>query len=286
MKKKIIIILFLLALATSFFGCGQPASNGPTIAATTLPVWQFASELCTGTDIRVERIITGPVSCVHDYSLSVTQMRTLEQADGVFLSGAGLEHAFMGSLTDRLEHVYDCSSGASLLPGEEPGEYDPHIWLDPTCAADMVSNICQGLISLYPDCKDRFFDNETRLLARLQRLQADGTELLAGLSCRSLITFHDGFSYFARAFDLEILAAMEIETGSEPAASELERIAELIRTQHIPAVFAEANGSRSAADTIARETGASVWILDMAMASEDYFAAMEQNLQVIREALQ
>ena len=78
---------------------------------------------------------------------------------------------------------------------------------------------------------------------------------------------------------------MEIEAGSEPSARELEDIVRLLREQEIPAVFTEINGTADAAELVARETGCAVFSLDTAISAADYFAAMRQNIDTIKEAL-
>jgi len=100
-----------------------------------------------------------------------------------------------------------------------------------------------------------------------------------------MITFHDGFSYFAEAFDLRILAAVEEEAGSETSAQKLKTLITVVEEHQLPAIFVEANGSTASASVIAAETGIKVFTLDMAITGESYFTAMYQNIQTIKEAL-
>ncbi len=284
--SKWIMTAVLLLLLT---GCSssQPAH----IAATTGPVAQFAEAIAEGTEITVAQVITENVSCLHDYSLSVRQMEALTTSHAVLLSGAGLEETMEDALRG-VTTVYDCSSGVSLLEtgGHEhhdhdhEHEYDPHIWLDPTNAAIMAKNICAALTELYPAHAVTFRSNTDALVSRLQELQAYGEETLSSLSCRELITFHDGFSYFAHAFDLTVAAAIEEESGSEASAAELIAIMELVEEHGVPAVFTEVNGSVSAADIIEAEIGTPHFALDMAM-NGDYFSAMTYNIDTLKEAL-
>ena len=108
------------------------------------------------------------------------------------------------------------STGVDTLPGED-GE-DPHIWLDPANCILMCKNIAAGLAEFYPDKQPLIEQNLSAVTAEYEAAQTYGEETLKALSCRELVTFHDGFSYFARAFGLEVAAAMEIEEGSEPSA--------------------------------------------------------------------
>ena len=294
MKKLFLPIPLLLSLLLLLTGCAK-APEPVDVAATTLPVYEFTQALCQGTELRVGRLVTESVSCLHDYSLNVNQVRLAEQAQVLVLSGAGLEDFMEDLLAGKT--AIDASQGIALLEGEEhdheeQGEHDghhhesdPHIWLSPENAKIMAQNICQGLTRQYPQWEPVFTDNLQSLLTRLDALEQYGQKTLKTLSCRELITFHDGFSYFAQAFDLHILAALEEESGSEASAKELISLIRLARSHSLPAVFVEKNGSASAADILCRETGAKKATLDMAMAGDSYFDAMYHNIDTIKEAL-
>ena len=291
MKKIIPFLIFVMLLS----GCGK-AETPPDIAATTLPVYDFTQALCQDTPLRVGRLITESVSCLHDYSLKVYQVKMAEAAQTLVISGAGLEE-FMEDILDGSKTI-DASQGINMLPGQEEDhhdhqdddghhhESDPHIWLSPENGKRMARNICQGLTELYPQYADTFQRNLTPLLEELDALEAYGQQELENLSCRELITFHDGFSYFARAFDLEILAAVEEESGSEASAKELIGLITLVRSRGVPAIFTETNGSPSAAGIIGAETGVKIRALDMAMAGDSYFDAMYRNIRAIKEAME
>ena len=291
MKKIFLLLLPLLLL----WGCTPKPSAD--IAATTLPVYDFTSALCQGTPLTVTRLVTEEVSCLHNYSLNVRQVQAAEAADVIVQSGAGLEEF----LHDVLENksVIDASEGIDLLCAEEDEDHhehhaheghsheeDPHIWLSPENAALMAENICRGLCQHYPQYQGVFQSNLPGLLEQLASLQAYGEQELAGLSCREMIPFHDGFSYFARSFGLTIVEAVEEESGSEASARELIHLIELVREHNLPAIFIERNGSSSAASILSRETGAKVYTLDMAMSGSSYFDAMYHNIDTIKEALQ
>lgn len=288
------IILTAALAAALLCGCAPKADYAP-IAATTLPVWDFTSRLCQDTPLAVTRLVTEQVSCLHDYSMNVRQVKAAEAAQVVVISGAGLEDFLDDLLLDV--PTIDASRGISLLHSEEGHEEeeheedehhheeDPHIWLSPENAQVMAKNICEGLSRQYPDYEDTFRANLGKLLSQLEALQSYGEEQLSGLQCRELIPFHDGFSYFAQAFHLTILESVEEESGSEASAKDLIHLTELVREHNLPAIFTEVSGSDSAARVIARGTGCKVYALDMAMSGDSYFEAMYHNIDTIREAL-
>ena len=292
--RRICLILLLVCLLLS--GC-QTADTPAMVVATTLPVYDFTVALCQNTDITVERLINESVSCLHDYSLSVSQVKAVESAEIIVCSGAGLED-FLRDLLENSVKV-DASAGISLLctshshdhddhahhAHEDTQEVDAHIWLSPANASCMAKNIAAGLIDHYPQHEQQIQNNLTALLQNLDVLQQYGQQTLSELRSRDLITFHDGFSYFADSFDLHILEAVEEESGSEASAKELIHLITLVQDYKLPAIFTETHGSVSAANVISRETGANIYALDMCMGDTGYFEAMYRNIDTIKEAL-
>lgn len=292
MKKLLFYVLVLYLFLIP--GCGENIVPYD-IVATTLPVYEFTSCLCNGTDLSVGRLVTESVSCLHDYTLQVSQMRMIEDSEVIVISGAGLED-FLEDVLSSADHVVDASRQAHIHTGEHLDGHnhdhnhehtnDPHIWLNTENAAIMANNICEGLSKRYPEYQDIFQLNLDTLINQIEALQLYGNKQLSNLSCRKLITFHDGFAYFAEGFDLEILEAIEEESGSEASAAEIIHLIRLIRHNKLPAVFTEISGSDACASILAMETGVKVFTLDMAMAGDSYFDSMYHNIDTIKEALE
>ena len=291
--KRFLCIFLVVFLCVSITGC-KPNTD-MQVVATTAPMYEFAARICNGTDIKVGCIITENVSCLHDYTLQTKQVQMIENAEVIILSGAGLED-FLLDLLNQSGTIIDGSASIELLCSESGNdhhgddhnhhhEYDPHIWLSPANARQMAQNICDGLQRLYPQYADQFNNNLQELLTELTELESYGNKQLEPLSNRQLVTFHDGFAYLAEAFNMEILHAIEEESGSEASAKELIEICQLIEINKIPAIFTEQNGSVSAADIISAETGSPIYQLDMAMSGDGYIQAMYHNIDTLKEAL-
>lgn len=287
--KRVIPFILLLLLLTGCTASREPAQ----VAATTLPVYEFTCRIVDGTGISVTRLVTESVSCLHDYSLNVDQVKAVEAADLVVISGAGLEEFMDDILHDR--NTIDASEGIGILEcGHEHDhdhdhghhhEVDSHIWLSPDNAMVMAQNICAGLSAQFPEYAAAFDANLTSLLADIQELDHYAHNQLENLSTRDMITFHDGFGYLADAFHLHILEAVEEESGSEASAQELKHLITTVREHDLPAVFTETYGSASAAQVIARETGVKLFSLDMAIGGDSWFTAMYHNIDTIKEAM-
>lgn len=291
--KRILYYCLLILCIFFLFGCSG-SQQQTQILATTKPVYDFTVFLCENTGLSVELLVTENVSCLHDYTLQVRQMRKIETAELIILSGAGLED-FLHKPLENTTHKIDASNTVQLLCGHEEENHDaahhhhdndPHIWLSVPNARIMAKNIVNGLLERYPQYEEQFLRNFETLSFRFDELEQYGNQMLSKLTSRELITFHDGFGYFAEAWDLTILHALEEESGSEASAEELKELIELVRSHQLPAIFVEENGSTSASQIIANETGVSIHSLSMAMSQDtNYFDAMHHNINVIKEAL-
>jgi len=294
--KKLILISILTIYCLVLFGCA-PANSQVDVAATTLPVYEFTQWICQGTGITTGRIVTQEVSCLHDYTLQVSQMRMVEGADVVIISGAGLE-GFLEDAMNASHTIIDASVNIPLLCGEEHDHdhahthtdhshesEDPHFWLSAQNAITMADNICQGLCQIYPQHRTVFEANLSSLVTELIILDQYGKAQLEHIQNKEIITFHDGFAYLATQYGLRVLRAIEEEAGSEASAAELIELIELINSHDLPAIFTEKSGSTSAADIIRDETGVKIFTLDMAMAGDSYFDAMYHNIDTLKEAL-
>lgn len=291
--KRVLCLLLTVVLCLLCCSCVAKIKT-PTVAATTLPVYEFTKILCEGTDVTVTQLITENVSCLHDYTLQIHQMRAIENASLVVISGVGYED-FLTDVIKNGTELLDSSKGVALISGcdddhdHEHGhnhEYDPHIWLSPANAKIMAENIAAGLIASYPQHSNIITGNLSVLLNDLDALSSYAQSQLKDTSCKDIITFHDGFSYMAEAFGLNILYAIEEESGSEASAAELIQIANTVRKHRLTAIFTEFNGSKSAAEIISRETGVKIFALDMAVSGNSYFEAMYHNIDTLKEALE
>ena len=310
MKKTILALLLSGLLLLSACGGGTTAASEPAedddtlhILATTYPVYLFTTAVTEGVEgVEVTRLIQQEISCLHDYTLTVNDMKAIEAADVIVMNGVGLEDFMADALSTSDAPVIDCSEGVALLPAlgheghDHDTEYDPHIWMDPERAAQMVENIRAGLAQADPDHAETYATQAFDASFLLQNWYSVKLDVIASeqpdlqFPHRELITFHDGFQYFAEAFDLDLLKAIEEEEGSEASAAEIKEIVGLVQDYDIPAIFTEKNGSDATAQTIARETGCEVFQLDMIMSGDGtdlsaYEEAISKNVETIVNAL-
>ena len=293
--KKLIAPLCALVLLLSACGQPAPAQDEDTlhIVATTYPVYLFTTAVTEGAEgVEVSLLVNQQTSCLHDYTLTVSDMKAIEGADVIVMNGAGLENFMDDALSASDATVIDCSAGMDLLPAQgheghdHDTEYDPHIWMDPANAQVMLGAIADQLGQITGQ------DLQASCAAVQQQVEEAAQqwkEQLTTLSAPKLITFHDGFQYFSRSFGLELLKAIEEEEGSEASAQEIQEIVSLVEQYQLPAIFTEVNGSESTAQAISRECGCGVYQLNMIMSGDGtgiqpYLDAMQNNIDTIVEA--
>ena len=308
MKRPILSMLLSVLLLLP--GCAQAPSGssqeeGLTVLATTYPVYLFARTVAQGVEgVTVERLNTGSVSCLHDYTLSVDDMKKIEGADVIAMNGAGLEDFMDDALAASSAAVIDCSQGVALFEnadhiheegdgGHDHGHWDPHYWMDPENMEQMVYNIRDGLSQADPEHAGEYEENAAEQAGLLHTWDDALQDMIqeaeenAGVEISGLITFHDGFRYFAEAFDLPLLASIEEEEGSEASAKEINEIAGLVKEYSLPVIFTEVNGSDATAQAIARETGCAVAQLSMCMDGpeegtlSDYYTVLADNVTAV-----
>jgi ABC-type Zn uptake system ZnuABC Zn-binding protein ZnuA len=310
MKRKLLSLLLTLGLLSGCAGSPQPGSQEDTltILATTYPVYLMTCAVVEGVDgVQVDRLNTGETSCLHDYTLSVNDMKKIERADVIAMNGVGLEEFMEDALDTSGALVIDCSEGVHLLEnlshhheegdhshdGHDHGHFDPHYWMDPKNAQVMVENLVSGLSGLDNGHEDTYFTNGLNAAALLNSWDGHARDCLDNalnyvdnFSVSGLITFHDGFQYFAHAYDLPLLESIEEEAGSEASAHEILEITQLVKERNIPVIFTEVNGSDATAKAIARETGCQIAQLSTCMDGPDdqlsnYLDVMMNNMAAV-----
>ena len=302
MKKSILIVLLSALLTLPACAPAGEAGARLTVVCTTYPIYLFASSLTEGVEgVAVERLDTGSTSCLHDYTLSMADMKKLERADVIALNGAGLEEFLEDALATSDAAVIDCSMGVELLEnlshhhdedgedGHDHGHWDPHYWMDPANARIMAANLRNNMVLLDPNHAAEYESNAVRTEKILLHVEEETRTLVEKYPLQGvpgLITFHDGFQYFAKAFHLPLLASIEEEAGSEASAHEIVEITELVKEYGIPVIFTEVNGSDATANAIRRETGCRVDRLTMLMDGPDsdletYCSGITGNLEAI-----
>ncbi len=285
------ILAVLLCIVLILPGCAPAApvsAETLTVVASFYPLYIAAMNIVGDTPGVTLSLLAPPdTGCLHDYQLRPDDMRMLEGADVFLTNGGGLE-SFLDKAPVKAS-VVTATQGIELLTDDGAEEPNPHAWVSVTLFCRYVENIRDGLCAHAPSHRDAFEQNAAAYLATLETLAADMHAALDGLKNRDIVCFHEAFPYFAREFDLHVAAVIQREPGVEPTPVELAETIDLVSALGIKALFAEPQYAATAADAIARETGATVYTLDPAatgaLTKDAYETAMRANLETLVEAL-
>ena len=293
--RKILYLCLSLLMVFLLTGCSAAAEN-IQVMATFYPVYILAENVLSGVDGVTLSSMTPPsTGCLHDYQLLTSDMKALAKAQALLVNGAGME-SFLPDLEAQFPNlrVVDCSQGVELLEEEEEddhdhGDYNAHIWLAPENAIRMVENLRDGLSALLPEKSEQISANTEAYIARLQALDAELREAIAALPRKQIVTFHEAFPYFARAYGLEVAAVVALEPDEPISPRMLKQVIEQVKSAGIPPLFSEPQYENTALRTIAQETGAKVYELDPLVTGDGSLTAyedvMRRNLTVLQEAL-
>ena len=288
MKKLLFILLIFCAV---FLPLSQAQSPKPfRIVTTFYPMYIMTLNIVGNTPGVEVTNLTPPVTgCLHDYALTARDMKKLSDADLLVANGAGME-SFLDAAVKQCPRlkIIQASDGVPLLKG--PTGVNPHVWVGISGAMAQVQTVTAGLEKMDSRDAREFRANAENYISKLAVLQKRMQTALTPYCGEKIITFHEAFPYFAKEFGFAVAAVVEREPGSAPSAKELAQTIELVKRTGIKVIFSEPQYPSGAAQTIARETGAKVLVLDPAvtgpMEKDAYLKIMEQNLVTLEKAFQ
>ncbi|MBL8026537.1 MAG: zinc ABC transporter substrate-binding protein [Fibrobacteres bacterium] len=282
MKKLPFLLTVLLASVL--------LAQSKTILTSFYPIYIMTINITDGVPgVKVVNLTKPQTGCLHDYQLTPQDMKTISTASMFIVNGGGME-SFLNKTIKQYPklRIIEASKGVPLIK-DSHGHTNPHLWVSVSGAINEVRNISNELAAADPANSDSYKKNGEAYIKKLEDLKAKFNDAVNSFSNKKIITFHEAFPYFAKEFNLDIVDIIEREPGSEPSAGELASTVRIVRKNGIKALFAEPQYPAKSAETIAKETGATVYILDPAvsgdMDKDAYVRAMEKNLTVLIKAL-
>jgi len=242
----------LLLLSLLFSACAnapQEASPQVKVVATTGMVADLARNI--GQDSVIVEALMGPGVDPHLYKATQGDLRDLQEADVIFYNGLRLEGK-MGEVFEKLGQVKTVVPVAENIapdllladPAYE-GAPDPHIWFDVEMWAMTIETVLETLVEHDPESADYYRNNAEAYRAQLQELDAFVTEQIQRIpqDKRILITAHDAFNYFGRAYGIEVRGLQGISTLSEFGLRDRVDLVNFIVEKEIKSVFVETSVS-------------------------------------------
>ena len=245
---------------------GLACAGAPVRAAVTIGMLADLVRQVGGDRVAVTQLM-GPGVDPHLYKPTSEDAATLSRADVIFYSGLMLEGR-MADLFARLGRagrpVYAATETVPedrlLEPAAFEGHYDPHVWFDVALWADTVPTIVKGLSAVDPAGATEYEKNGAELRERLAELDAWCRRTAEALpeNRRILVTSHDAYNYFGRAYGFKVIGLQGVSTVSEAALADVAGLVDFIRNQNVKAIFVESSVNPAAIRRVAEDAGVSI----------------------------
>ncbi|MCJ7841629.1 metal ABC transporter substrate-binding protein [Lederbergia sp. NSJ-179] len=288
------------------------------IVTTFYPMYEFTKNIVKE-QAQVDLLIPSTIE-PHDWDPSPKDVANIQKADLFVYNSPSMETwvpSVENSMGDKHPQMVVASEGIDLMEGEahhhgdhehgddhaheadhehdhDHGTLDPHVWLSPVLAQKEVENITKAIIDKDPKNEDVYKKNSEKYIEQLKKLDQQYRTTLKDVPRKELITQHAAFGYLAKEYGLEQVPIAGLSPEQEPSAAKLSELKKFAKEHNVNVIFFEELASPKVAETLANEIGAKTEILHTleGLSKEDqekgldYITVMEDNLNILREALQ
>ncbi|HSL05187.1 MAG TPA: metal ABC transporter substrate-binding protein [Nitrospiraceae bacterium] len=283
-SSPMFIFRFVFLLLCSLIGAGLMAAplalaampGEPLNIVVTIPVLKDLAQQVGGSHVRVTSLLSGYEN-EHTYSPRPSDLVAVRKARLLFEVGIGLE-VWVSSLVKNAGspslRVVTTSQGIGLIrdhAGHQDGIHhggkttgpggNPHIWMDPENVAIMLRHITEALIAADPAHATDFRNHQAVYLQQLDRLRKELSDRVKHLPDRRFIAHHPAWPYLARRFNFDVVATIQMQSGTEPSALQLQSLIDKIRKDRIKVIVSEIQLSQKLPDLLAKETKIRVVVL-------------------------
>ncbi len=262
LRPALLAVLGVVGLST----CGKSGSGRVDgklyVVATTTMVGDMVARV-GGDHVEVKGLMRPGVD-PHLYEPVPGDGIALREADIVFYSGLFLE----GQMHDKLEGLGEKSHAVTeatgkeelLVPNASGGHPDPHVWGDASLWARCVPGVAEALAKADPAHAVEYRANAAAYIAELETLHEWALKRAGELpeGARVLITSHDAFNYFGRAYGFEVIGLQGISTVGESGLADRVKMVDLIKERGVKAIFVESSVSHAAIESISKDSGARI----------------------------
>jgi manganese/zinc/iron transport system substrate-binding protein len=243
----------------------QAADKKLRVAATVTMVADLARQV-GGDRVEVDALM-GPGVDPHLYKAAASDITKLQQADVIFYSGLLLEgkmQDIFAKLARSKRFVYPVTEAIPveklLEPPEFAGHYDPHVWFEIPLWKLCVDVVAKGLSEADPAGKDFYEKRAAETRGRMDELHAWALKKSAELPAerRILVTSHDAYNYFGRAYGFQVVGLQGISTVTEAGLADMAKLTDFIKQKRVKAVFVETSVPHHTIERISKDTGVKI----------------------------
>lgn len=268
-RARIAVALAVAVLALS--ACDRSTviigPNGKSLVLVTTTTTVFADMVQqVGGSFVLATSLVPKGGDVHTFEPKPADVTTVAKSGLLVMNGLGLDDWLSKAITNAsadgtpLLKLAENLPDVTLLPGEDPGTQNPHLWMDVKYGELYVDRIEAALAKVDPTHAADFQTQAAAYKTRLEALDASVRQRIATIpeANRKLVAFHDAFPYFAREYGITIVGVAVEAPGQDPSAGYTANLITAIRTAGVKAIFAESQFPTKLVDQLAAETGATV----------------------------
>ena len=303
---------FFLLVIVFLTGCGNRSvsdevketdkeSTSVHVVTTFYPMYEFASQVMGENGVVTVLLEAGQDT--HNYEPSPKDMAAIFDADVFIYSSEYMETwipAVLDSLKESDVKIIEASKGIPFYEEEESEEgqghnhvVDPHVWLDPNYASQMVGVIAEELQDLDKEHAGIYKENAENYQKQLRTLDKEFKDAFNGATNRTFVVQHAAFGYLARRYDLQEVSISSLTSEQEISPAKLAEIGKFIKANNVQTIYYQDSGSAKVAETLARETNTELKILypveGITEADQkegiDYISLMRKNLQALQTTI-
>ncbi|MDP9244555.1 MAG: metal ABC transporter substrate-binding protein [Chloroflexota bacterium] len=259
------LALSLVVLAMAGCQSAPTSTSGSIRVVTTTTV--FADMIASvGGDLVEVTSLVPKNGDVHTFEPKPADIRAVAQADLLVMNGLGLDDWLEKTIANASQEGTPLVKlgvdlpGVVLLPGDEPGTQNPHLWLDVKYAELYLDRIVAALQAADKGHAEQYQQQGAAYRDRLDELNRWVRDQIASIPepNRKIVTFHDAFPYYAREYGITIVGVAVQAPGQDPSAGDTAALVEAIRAAGVKAIFSEAQFPAKLVEQLAAETGTRV----------------------------
>jgi manganese/zinc/iron transport system substrate-binding protein len=267
------LAFWAVAAVVVLVGCGDASNGSPPssgsgklrVTATTTMVNDLVKQV--GGDRVESQGLMGAGVDPHLYKASASDVTKLQDAEVIFYNGLFLEgkmEEVFAKMKQGGKHVFAVTDSIPkdklLHPGDASGHADPHVWFDVPMWSQCVDTVVKGLSEARPADKDYFAQRGEAAKKSMADLHQWALKRTAELpkEKRVLITSHDAFSYFGRAYDFQVVGLQGISTVTESSLADMSKMVEFIKKNNVKAIFIESSVPPGTIKRISEDAGVKI----------------------------
>lgn len=288
--RKIISALISIGFSMSLVACSRVPAAGAdgkfNIVTSFYPMQVLTLNVAGGIDgVSVECMSDPNIGCIHDHVFTTDDLRLVENADVYVENGLGLE-TFNEQLLGAYPELQIIEAAASVTdaPSDE-GEVNGHVWTNPEDYIVEINQVAEGLALADPDHAALYQQNAEDYIGRIEQLTADYADSIAAAEGMRALVIDETLPSFCEWLGIEYEMVETDHEQSALSAGDIAQIIEWMNTNDVSVIFISSESDAGIADTIAAETGASIFELNTCMTGEvsadAYYTQMEANLNIL-----